>query len=54
MNTQNNNAQVETLLDSELDAVSGGGDERVEVTLAQWEKIIAQKIKDGKPMTTSR
>jgi bacteriocin-like protein len=54
MNTPNNNAQIDALSDNELDAVSGGGDERVQVTREEWEYIIAQKIIDGKPMTTSR
>ena len=53
MNAQNNKAQ---LLDTELDAVSGGEDRepRHEVTREQWEKIVAQKIRDGKPLSTSR
>jgi hypothetical protein len=42
-------------LDNELDNVSGGDDGvRVEVTREQWEKIVAQKIRDGKPLSTSR
>jgi hypothetical protein len=52
MNAQNNKAH---LSDNELDAVSGGdGGARVEVTREEWEKIVAQKIREGKPLSTSR
>ena len=39
MNTQNNHAKVDALSDSELNAVSGGG-ERHEVSKATYEKIL--------------
>ena len=51
MNAQNNNANAtrfedRALSSNELDLVSGG--ERHQVTLEEWEKIVAQKIADSK------
>ena len=45
MNALNNNDQIEALSDLQLDAVSGG--ERHQVTREQYEKILAQMIKDA-------
>ena len=49
MNTHN--AQIDALSDKELDAVSGGKKERVEVTKEQYEQILAQRIEDAKKST---
>ena len=44
MDTRNNTTQADALSDIELDAASGG---RHEVTRAEWERIVAQMIKNG-------
>ena len=46
MNSQYNSARnASTLSDIELDAVSGGA--REQVTREQWERIVAQQIKNA-------